>query len=108
MHDERLERRIARFAAAPTGSYVWTRTDEGFWVGRMTGPLRYDDSTAAREADLVHVRPCTWRDAPVAERHAPAAVVATFARGGRNLQQIHDACVLELTERVWLQLEPSV
>ncbi|WP_460773702.1 GAF domain-containing protein [Microbacterium sp. GXF7504] len=87
----RLEARRARFAAAPDGSYVWTRDADGMlWVGRLDGPVRRDDDPDARRVDLVHVRPCAWRDEPVSAHDAPAAVRATFARGGRNWQRIHD------------------
>lgn len=88
VRDERGERRLERFAAVPDGAEVWTRDDAGFFVrGVVTGPLRYDDSPAAHEADLVHVRDCTW-DEPRPEHLVPAAVAATYRRGGRNFQRI--------------------
>ncbi len=101
-HDQRTARRLRRFAAIPVGAFVWTRGPEGdYWLGRLTGPWRYDASAAARRADLVHVRDCDWRAEPVPERAVPAATVATFARGGRNLQQTHDADVAAQTLSVW-------
>jgi hypothetical protein len=33
----------------------------------------------------------------------PAAVVATFARGGRNLQRIHDADAERRTAELWAE-----
>ena len=51
--------------------------------------------------DLVHVRRCVWREPPVLESQAPAAVVATFGRGGRNFQQIHDDHVGAASEQLW-------
>lgn len=105
-HDERLARRIARFADAPHGSFAWTRdADGGFRLGRLTGPWRYDAAREAEAVDLVHVRPCHWRDATVGAAEVPAAVLATFARGGRNLQRIHGGAVLEAaTEQLWDRL----
>ena len=100
-HDERLARRIARFAEVPVGSYVWTRDDGLFWLGRLCGPWRYDASAGASQVDLVHVRPCEWREPPLVASEAPAAVLATFGRGGRNFQRINDAAVLDQTQRSW-------
>ncbi len=91
-YGERLARRLERFAAAPDGAYVWTRdSDENLWLGQLGGSWRYDSAAEAWEADLVHVRRCDWLDAPVPHRDVPPAVHATFARGGRNWQQTHDA-----------------
>ncbi|BBX66696.1 hypothetical protein MPSYJ_01570 [Mycolicibacterium psychrotolerans] len=96
------ERRVERFAEVADGSFVWTRDSDGlFWLGRLTGPYFYD--AAGEGVDLVHVRPCRWRDEPLVEKRCPAAVLATFARGGRNFQQIHDAGVGSESARVWEQ-----
>ncbi len=84
--DARLSARLRRFADVEDGSCVWTQDDEGlFHRGVIRGPWRYDDSAAARDHDLTHVRACLWSDGPL---DPPAAVVATFARGGRNFQRI--------------------
>ena len=103
--DERAERRLARFASAPDGSYVWTRDAAGFHLGRLTGPLRPDQSSAAVSADLVHVRPCEWVDGPVDAVLVPEQVVHAFARGGRNLQRIGIRGAAEATRGVWQTLE---
>ena len=50
---------------------------------------------------LRHVRPATWLDRPLREDEVPSAVVATFARGGRNLQRTHDAAAERLTAELW-------
>jgi hypothetical protein len=98
--DDRLDRRVARFAAADEGSLVWTRDADGlFWLGRIDGPYRYDPAGAA--VDLVHVRPCRWLAEPLLEPYVPAAVVATFGRGGRNFQQTHAPDVGPHTLRLW-------
>ncbi|AFM15524.1 hypothetical protein Mycch_0706 [Mycolicibacterium chubuense NBB4] len=97
---QRLARRVQRFAEAPDGSLVWTRDADGlFWLGRLEGPYFYD--AGGEGVDLVHVRPCRWRDSPVTESRAPGAVVATFGRGGRNFQQTHDPTVGEESMRIW-------
>ncbi|MGZ8802338.1 MAG: GAF domain-containing protein [Mycobacterium sp.] len=98
----RLARRIERFAEAADGSFVWTRDADGrYWLGRLDGPYFYDAD--GEDVDLVHVRPCRWCTVPVAESAAPPAVVATFGRGGRNFQRIHDADVGADSERLWEQ-----
>lgn len=87
--DERAARRLERFAALPEGDEVWTRdTDGRYRHGVLTGPWRYDAGADAWTADLVHVRDTRWDPESLDEVAAPAAVVATFARGGRNLQRI--------------------
>ena len=77
--DDRLARRIARFADVADGAFVWTRDADGlYWLGRIDGPLRRDDDGVA--VDLVHVRPCRWIADPVLEPDVPVAVLATFGR----------------------------
>jgi hypothetical protein len=99
---ERLERRVTRFAGADEGSFVWTRDTSGwFWLGRISGPYFYDADEAAAAVDLVHVRPCEWLSVLMPEQDVPAAVVATFGRGGRNFQEIHHRSIGEDTQRIW-------
>ena len=98
-HDERLARRIGRFAAAPEGSWVWTRDVDGlYWLGQLGGMWRYDASEAASLVDLCHVRPCRWLSDPIADARVPGGVLATFARGGKNWQQMHATGVAESSE----------
>ena len=52
-------------------------------------------------ADLVHVRDCTWLPDPVPDAQVPPAVTRTFARGGRNFQQVHDPSVEEQSAALW-------
>ncbi|KUI30574.1 hypothetical protein AU195_24670 [Mycobacterium sp. IS-1496] len=100
--EDRLTRRIARFADAPDGALVWTRDPEGlFWLGRIDGPYRRDNTRAAAAVDLVHVRPCRWLSAPFLEPEVPSAVLATYRRGGRNFQQTHDSAVADDSLRLW-------
>ena len=87
--DARAARRLERFAALPDGDEVWTRdADHRYRRGVLIGPWRYDADPGAVEADLVHVRPCAWDPESRDEQATPPAVVATFARGGRNFQRV--------------------
>lgn len=96
---DRLARRLERFAAVPEGAFVWTVDADGqAHVGRITGPWRDDPDGA--DLDLADVRDCDWRVAP----SVPAAVQATLRRGGRNFQQIHAEGVEQQTREIWLSL----
>jgi hypothetical protein len=100
--DPRFDRRVDRFVHVEYGSHVWTREVDGrYRLGRIDGPYRYDSSAAAAAVDLVHVRPCTWLPEPLIESKVPAAVIATFARGGRNFQRTHDEPAELQSERIW-------
>lgn len=101
-HGERAARRLTRFAAVPAGVLVWTRdADRMLWLGRLGGTRSYDPSPEALAADLVHVRPCQWRERPFAEQEAPASVVASFDRGGRNWQRIRAVSAAPESVRLW-------
>jgi hypothetical protein len=103
--DSRSARRIERFRDVDDGSFVWTRDQEGlYWLGRIEGPYFYDTDMAAAAADLVHVRPTCWLAQPLLEPAVPAAVVATFRRGGRNFQQTHGVMVGDESQRLWTDL----
>ena len=91
-YDDRVARRVERFADVPAGAQVWTRDLDGrYRRGLITGPWRYDGDPGAVAADLVHVRAARWDAESLDEHLTPTAVVATFARGGRNFQRIHAA-----------------
>jgi hypothetical protein len=70
-------------------------------LGRITGPWRYDDSAAAREVGIHHVRPTEWLGRAFAEEELPAGVAHTFGRGGRNFQRTHDADAERETRELW-------
>lgn len=100
--DERLARRVERFADIADGSFVWTRDADGlFWLGRIDGAYYRDEDSDAIVVDLVYVRPCRWLTEPIVESEVPAAVLATFGRGGRNFQQTHSPDVGPHTQRIW-------
>ena len=101
-HGEKAGRMLHRFAGLPDGSFLWTRGADGTYrLGRLAGPWRYEDSAAARAVGIHHVRPATWLGRRFGEDEAPAAVAATFARGGRNLQRTRDAAAERRTAELW-------
>jgi hypothetical protein len=92
------ERRIARLAELPEGSFLWTRSAEGaYFLGRIGPP----PARLAPAARLTYTRPAEWLDDPFTEDEVPAAVLATFARGGRNLQRIRYPSVQPATAACW-------
>jgi hypothetical protein len=96
IHGERAGRALLRFARARVGAFVWTRELEGaLRVGQISGEWRYVDCDEAAAVGIHHVRPCTWGGERFTAETAPAAVVATLNRGGRNFQQIQDDTVGE-------------
>jgi hypothetical protein len=101
-YGEKAGRMLHRFAALPDGAFVWTRTTDGaLRLGRIAGPWRYDDTADARAVGIVHVRDAVWLPRPFLDDEAPPAVPATFGRGGRNLQRIHDAHAERETGALW-------
>jgi hypothetical protein len=105
VHGEKAGRMLSRFAEIEDGAFVWTQDEDGwYWLGVIAGSWRYDDSADAKRVGIHHVRPVTWASDPVSEADAPAGVVATFARGGRNFQRIHDADAERRTSALWERL----
>jgi len=101
-HGSKAARMLRNFAEFDDGAYVWTRTGDGHYhVGRIAGPWRYDDSSAAREVGIHHVRSAIWLDRPFGEDEVPAAVAETFARGGRNFQRTHSERAERKTAELW-------
>jgi hypothetical protein len=101
-HGPKAGRMLRAFGTLPEGTFVWTRSIDGrFFLGRIVGPWRYDDSPAARAVGIHHVRAASWLERPIGGDEVPPAVAATFARGGRNLQRMHDAAAERRTAELW-------
>lgn len=101
-HGAKAARMLERFADLSDGTLVWTQEAPGvFRLGRLTGAWRYDDSPGARAVGIHHVRPTDWLGESLTEPDVPPAVVATFARGGRNLQRTHNAEAERRTAALW-------
>jgi hypothetical protein len=101
-HGEKAGRMLRHFADLPDGTLVWTRVADGEYVlGRIAGPWFYDDSAAAREVGIHHVRRARWLEHPFGEDEVPVAVAETFARGGRNLQRVRSEHAERATAKLW-------
>jgi hypothetical protein len=99
---DRAARMLHRFASVPDGVFVWTRDRVGaYHLGRVRGPMNEDRSPEARTVGIVHVRPTAWLQRAFGEGEVPSGVAATFARGGRNFQRIHDEEAERLTAELW-------
>jgi hypothetical protein len=99
---EKAGRALLRFAGLPAGTCVWTQVADGSYrLGRLRGPWRYDTSAAAHKVGIHHVRRTLWLSSRFGSRDVPAAVARTFARGGRNLQRIHDCEAERRTAALW-------
>lgn len=101
-HGSKAGRMLRAFAALPEGTFVWTRDSaDGYVLGRITGPWRYEDGDAARRVGIHHVRPTRWYSREFGVHEVPAAVAQTFGRGGRNLQRIADGDATRATSTLW-------
>lgn len=66
---------------------IWTRDLDGqYFLGRVLAPWRYDNTQAARDADVVNVMPCDIRVVGPADA-VPGTVIANF-RAPKAIQPI--------------------
>jgi hypothetical protein len=101
-HGVKAGRMLHRFAHLPAGTLVWTRGPDGaFHLGRIRGAWRYDDGSGARAVGIHHTRPTQWLDRSFRAGGVPSAVVAAFARGGRNLQRVDDEPAERRSVELW-------
>jgi hypothetical protein len=102
LHGAKAGRMLRRFAELPAGTLVWTQAgDRTYRLGSIAGVWRYDSSPVATELGITHVRPAIWSPRRHGALDVPAGVARTFARGGRNLQRIHDPAAERLSARQW-------
>ena len=99
---DRLVRRVARFAEVDEGFFVWTRDTNGwFWLGRVSGPYFDDADETATAVDLVHVRPCESRPCQCWNRMRRPLSLQHSVGGGRYFQEIHYPSTDKETQRIW-------
>ena len=64
----------------------WTRNSDGiYYLGRITGDWRYENTHENREADVVNVRDCEWYEVGLVDS-VPGKVVNSIR--GRAVQQV--------------------
>ena len=101
-HGEKAARMLERFVCLPNQTLVWTRLEEDLFVlGQVVGPWRYEITHSGVFDGITNLRPARWIDEPLPMEKAPAGVVATFNRGGRNMQAIRDEATAEQSRSLW-------
>ncbi|MGB0120110.1 MAG: hypothetical protein WBP55_04050 [Solirubrobacterales bacterium] len=106
--NQKTSRMISRFASLPDGSLIWTQIDEdSYCLGRLTGQWRYDSSGDAGQAGIVHLRPVEWIPEKIPIEKVPPAVLDSFARGGKNFQQIRASEAGPSSRQLWADHQPT-
>ena len=96
---------VRRFAAAPTGSLVWSRDLSGrYLLGQLVGEWQYDPSSQAAAVDLENFRPVAWAPRTVLDDEVPAAVVRAWAGRSTSFHEIHSGAARLLSVRLYDQL----
>ena len=94
-----------RFAAAPNGSFVWTRDVDGtYLVGQLRGGWEYDASAEAATADVRHIRPVAWAPKRLLGSEVPGGVVRAFSRRGSSFDRIRDSHAALFTQLLYADL----
>jgi hypothetical protein len=87
---------------AAEGDFIWTRDLSGrFWVGRITGPYRYDNSAKAKELDTHQVREAQWSPRPLNDLEVPGAVIRAFSGTSTSFSRIWNLGARHYTAWVW-------
>lgn len=97
-------RRLAE--KAKCGDLVWNRDSNGaYWLGRITGPWRFDASPEASKWDLNNVRDCEWLSRSYRDWEVPGAVVRSFTGPGSSLSRVApgERGGWRVTELIWAQ-----
>jgi hypothetical protein len=103
-------RRLAQ--DAHEGDLVWTRDSRGaYWLGRITGPWRFDGSDEASRWDLNNVRDCEWLERSFRDWEVPGAVVRSFTGRSSSFSRVapNDRGGWRVTGLIWRQTrDPSL
>lgn len=91
---------------AKDGDFVWNRDSSGrYWLGRITGPWRFDTSEDASEWDLNNLRPCEWLETSFRDWEVPGAVVRSFTGRASSFCRVAPGYRggWRITELIWQQ-----
>jgi hypothetical protein len=97
-------RRLAENAQC--GDLVWNRDSSGaYWLGRITGPWRFDGSSEASKWDLNNIRDCEWLLRSYRDWEVPGAVVRSFTGPGSSFSRVapDERGGWRVTELIWEQ-----
>jgi hypothetical protein len=97
-------RRLAEDAEC--GDLVWNRDSSGaYWLGRISGPWRFDGSEEASKWDLNNVRDCEWLSQSHRDWEVPGAVVRSFTGPGSSFSRVApgERGGWRITELIWGQ-----
>lgn len=97
-------RRLAEHAKC--GDFVWNRDSSGaYWLGRITGPWRFDGSAEASKWDLNNVRDCEWLHRSYRDWEVPGAVVRSFTGRASSFCRVapDERGGWRVTELIWEQ-----
>ncbi len=97
-------RRLAQ--DAKYGDLVWNRDSSGaYWLGRITGPWRFDASPEASKWDLNNVRDCEWLTQSYRDWEVPGAVVRSFTGRASSFSRVapDERGGWRVTELIWEQ-----
>jgi hypothetical protein len=88
------------------GDFVWCRAKgDIYWLGKVEGPWRYQNSGYFKEFDLYQVRKCRWKKVGPADT-VPGPVKNAYAGRGSAISQIQrerDA-VIHMSLSIWEKL----
>lgn len=88
------------------GDLVWNRDSSGaYWLGRITGPWRFDGSPEASRWDLNNVRDCEWLPRSYRDWEVPGAVVRSFSGRASSFSRVApgERGGWRITELIWEQ-----
>jgi hypothetical protein len=97
-------RRLAEDAKC--GDFVWNRDSSGaYWLGRITGPWRFDGSADASKWDLNNLRDCEWLPRSYRDWEVPGAVVRSFTGPGSSFSRVapDERGGWRVTQLIWEQ-----
>lgn len=90
---------------AQEGDFVWTRDLSGaFWVGRIAGPYRYENSAQAKAVDTHQVRDVEWGSRALNDLEVPGAIIRAFSGQATSFSRMWNEGARRYTAWLWDEL----